>query len=213
MRNDLTDITLIVDRSGSMQACLSDAQGGINTFIEEQKKADGDALLTLIQFDTEYEFVHQGKPIQETDGYTLVPRGMTALLDAVGRGINSTGERLASISEEERPGCVVVAIVTDGHENSSKEFKRDQIRQMIEEQQNKWKWNFTFLGADQNAFDEGVSMGIPIAGIAVYDPAKHTGDAYVSASANVSRMRSATMKGEVVKSFYTAEERWKMTTG
>ena len=88
MRNDLTDITMIVDRSGSMASIKSDAEGGINTFVELQKREPGEALLTLVQFDTHYEFVHSGIPIKQVPAFTLVPRGGTAPLDAVGRAIN-----------------------------------------------------------------------------------------------------------------------------
>jgi hypothetical protein len=85
MRSDLTDITLVVDRSGSMQERRADAQGGVNAFIQKQAEEPGEALLTLVQFDTEYEIVHSGAPIHKVPEYTLEPRGATALLDAVGR--------------------------------------------------------------------------------------------------------------------------------
>jgi len=82
MNTDLTDITLVVDRSGSMDQIKDDAEGGINTLITEQAKQPGDAFLTLVQFDTEYEFIHRGVPIRQVPKYRLVPRGSTALLDA-----------------------------------------------------------------------------------------------------------------------------------
>ncbi len=88
-------MTVVLDRSGSMQICREAAEGGLNTFIEEQKKQPGETLFSLVQFDTEYEFVHKGTPIKEVSPFQLVPRGMTALLDAVGRAIVETGERLA----------------------------------------------------------------------------------------------------------------------
>ena len=97
MRNDLTDITLVVDRSGSMESIKSDAEGGINEFIRQQASEPGEALLTLMQFDTEYDLVHNGVNVTDVSPYTLVPRGMTALLDAVGRAINETGARLAAM--------------------------------------------------------------------------------------------------------------------
>jgi hypothetical protein len=97
MRTDLTDITMVIDRSGSMSSIRSDAEGGINTFIDLQKSEPGEALLSLVQFDTEYEFIHKDVPIGNVPKYTLVPRGSTALLDAVGRAINETGARLAAI--------------------------------------------------------------------------------------------------------------------
>jgi len=91
MRSDLTGITLVIDRSGSMQARQEDAQGGVNAFIEQQAKEPGEAALTLVQLDTDYEVVHSGVPVQDVPEYELVPRGCTAILDAVGRAINETG--------------------------------------------------------------------------------------------------------------------------
>ena len=207
MRQDLTDITLIVDRSGSMESCKSDAQGGINTFIEEQQKAEGEATLTLVQFDTNYEFLHRGVPIKDVPEFRLVPRGMTALLDAVGRGINEAGERLDKLAEDDRPGCVVFVIVTDGHENSSKEFSRDKVRELIERQTAEYNWQFTFLGADQKAFDEAVAMGVLPSAVATYDPNAKSGEAYKAASSNVARMRRCAMSGRGISSAFSDDER------
>ena len=89
-----------------------------------------------------------------------MPRGSTALLDAVGRAINETGDRLAKTPEQDRPGLVVFVIVTDGQENSSKEFSKARIKEMIDEQQKKYNWQFTFLGANQDAFAEAGGIGI-----------------------------------------------------
>src|SRR5262249_34920935 len=152
MRKDLTDITVVVDRSGSMAACQSDAEGGLNTFINEQKRLPGESLFTLVQFDTEYEFVHKGIPIRDVPPYHLVPRGSTALLDAVGRAIIETGERLRNMKEADRPGLVVFVILTDGQENSSREFQLAKIKEMVQHQQDVYKWQFTYLGANQDAF-------------------------------------------------------------
>lgn len=206
MRKDLTDITMVIDRSGSMESIRADAEGGINTFIDSQKKESGEALFTLVQFDTEYEFVHRGVAIGEVSRYSLVPRGATALLDAVGRAINETGSRLAAMPEHERPGLVVLVIVTDGQENSSKEFNRDKIRQMIEHQQSVYRWQFTFLAANQDAFAEGATLGIAPAGIADFDAKKHF-FAYRSVSNKMSRMRKALSDGETVDNNFTDEER------
>ena len=128
MKSDLTDITLVVDRSGSMQEIRSDAEGGVNAFVEKQAEEPGEALLTLVQFDTEYDFVHKGVPIDKVPKYELHPRGATALLDAVGRAINETGERLAKMAEPDRPGLVIVVIMTDGLENSSREFTKSKSK-------------------------------------------------------------------------------------
>lgn len=209
MKTDLTDITLVVDRSGSMAQVREDAEGGVNSFIEQQAKEPGEALLTLVQFDTEYEFLHKGVPISQVPKYELVPRGMTALLDAVGRAINETGERLAKMDEQDRPGLVVFVVMTDGEENSSKEFSKADIKAMIQRQQDKYHWHFTFLGANQDAFAEAGGMGIAAAGVANFAMDKMVA-AYAATGEKVSRMRQQHRVGEAVSNEFTEEERGKM---
>lgn len=206
MRTDLTDITMVVDRSGSMQGIREDAEGGINAFIDAQKQEEGETLLTLVQFDTEYEFVHNGTPVADVGAYQLKPRGSTALLDAVGRAINETGRRLADMNEAVRPGLVVFVIVTDGQENSSREFSRAKIREMIQHQQTVYNWQFSFLAANQDAFAEGAAMGITQDGIANFAMGKVRGT-YAVTAAKVSRMKQAVREGRTVDNRYTEQER------
>ena len=209
MRSDLTDITLVIDRSGSMEEIHSDAEGGVNAFIREQSQQQGEALLTLVQFDDEHEFVHRGIPVKQVPAYTLVPRGGTALLDAVGRAINQTGERLARMPEADRPGLVILVIVTDGEENASREFSKVRIKKMIQRQQQKYNWHFTFLGADQDAFAEAGGIGIPANGAANF--AKNKVDAaFVGTIRKVGRMRTQQRKGQAVSNDFTDEERQDM---
>jgi len=209
MRSDLTDITLVVDRSGSMQERRADAQGGVNAFIQKQAEEPGEALLTLVQFDTEYEIVHSGTPIHKVPEYTLEPRGATALLDAVGRAINETGNRLAAVEEADRPGLVVFVITTDGLENSSREFTKAQIKEMIQHQQEKYDWHFTFLGANQDAFAEAGGLGIRPASAAQYSMDK-VAAAYEGTAQKIARMRGQSRRGEPVLDEFTDEERKKM---
>lgn len=209
MNTDLTDITLVIDRSGSMAKIQEDAEGGVNTFIMQQTKEPGEALVTLLQFDTEYEFLHQGMPIRQVPEYKLVPRGMTALLDAVGRAVNETSERLLKMAEPDRPGLVILVIVTDGHENSSKEFTKDQIKEMIERQQQEHNWHFTFLGANHDAFAEAGGMGIDAAGVADFRMDK-VAAAWQGTASKVARMRTQRSAGETVKNEFTDKEREEM---
>ena len=209
MRTDLTDITLVVDRSGSMEAIRQDAMGGVNRFIRDQAEKPGEALLTLVQFDTEYEFVHRAVPIGSVPEYVLTPRGGTALLDAVGRAINETGERLAAIPEADRPGLVVFVVMTDGQENSSREFTKAQVKEKIEHQQNGYAWQFVFLGANQDAFAEAGSMGMQAAAAANFSIHK-VDAAMAAASASVGRMRKQRMASETVQNAFTDEERQSM---
>jgi Mg-chelatase subunit ChlD len=209
MRAELTDIVLVVDRSGSMASVKEDAEGGINAFLAKQAKQPGEALVTLLQFDTEYEFLYQGVPIEQAPKYELNPRGMTALLDAVGRAINETGERLAKMAEEDRPSLVVIVVMTDGQENSSKEFTKSQLKKMIKRQQNEFNWHFTFLGANQDAFAEAGGMGIQAAGVANYTTGK-VAAAWQGTAGKVARMRNQRSAGETVTNEFTTEEREEM---
>jgi len=209
MRSDLTDITLVVDRSGSMSNVREDAEGGVNEFINHQAKEPGEAYLTLVQFDTDYEFVYKGVPIQDAKPYHLVPRGMTALLDAVGRAMNETGERLSAMNESDRPGLVIFVVMTDGLENSSREFTKAQLKEMIERQQRDYNWHFTFLGANQDAFAEAGAIGIRQGGAATYAVGKEKA-AYAATMNKVARMRSAARQGETVVNEFTDEEREQM---
>jgi uncharacterized protein YegL len=164
MRDNFSDISIVLDRSGSMEAVADDTIGGFNRFLLDQKQAPGDGVLTLVQFDTMYEFVHQAKPLAEVpplDRKTFVPRGSTALLDAIGRTINETVARLEKTDESQLPGTVIFVILTDGQENSSREFSRDMVFKQIKEQQEKRKWQFVFLGANQDAIAEAGMLGVP----------------------------------------------------
>src|SRR5712671_3389984 len=117
-----THYVLIIDRSGSMARIRDDTQGGVRHFIAEQATVPGKATLSLYQFDTEHDRVHDFADLAGLPPYTLTPRGGTALNDACARAISETGARLAALSEDTRPGKVVVVIATDGQENSSSEF-------------------------------------------------------------------------------------------
>lgn len=161
MNQDHTEIIIVLDRSGSMSRIKTDMEGGLNQFFEDQKKLPGKCTVTLAQFDDSYEVVYEGRDIKEVPEAKLVPRGNTALLDAVGRTISAVGERLAKMDEADRPGRVLFLIVTDGEENSSREYKSvDKIKQMIQHQTDKYSWCFVFLGANQDAFQSGGRIGI-----------------------------------------------------
>lgn len=194
MDKNLTEIILVSDRSGSMSNCREEAEGGINRFIEEQKDATGEAKLTLVQFDDVYEVVHDGIPIKDVPKYELHPRGWTALLDAIGKAMATVGERLSKTKDEDRPGLVVCVISTDGHENKSSEYTRPQIKEMIEDQQKNYNWQFQFLGANIDAIMTGSQMGIQPA-MAVNLDVKNIQKAYSYSSDKLKRMRIATSRG------------------
>ena len=185
---DLTLIAVLVDRSGSMAQWREDMEGGLNAFVESQASEPGDAEITLAQFDTKYELVWPLCAIKDAPKYTLTPRGCTALLDAMGRFITEVGEELAKRDEADRPGKVIVCIVTDGLENSSKDWTRDKVKALVEQQCSQWGWEFVFLGADMDAVQEGASLGIPQTSSLTFDKA-NARLTYAMASDYVSTVR------------------------
>lgn len=193
MPASLTEIVCIIDRSGSMESIRADAIGGFNAFLEEQQKLPGEAHLTLVLFDHEYERLFEGLPLADVPPLshtTYVPRGTTALLDAVGRTIDEVGARLAATPEAERPTKVLVCILTDGQENASRGYTRQRVREMIEHQQQKYSWEFQFLAANQDAFAEAGHLGIAPGDVATFvaDSAGTLG-AFATISQRVARTR------------------------
>jgi len=157
------DITVILDRSGSMESIATDVVGGFNHFVTEQRAQPGDCRLTLVQFDNEYEVVYAGRPIAEATHLTadtFQPRGTTALLDAIGRTIDATGDRLRTLPEAERADRVLVVIITDGLENASTDYTRARVFEMISTQRDVYRWSFLFMAANQDAIQEGGHIGI-----------------------------------------------------
>ena len=197
MIQDYTHITVILDRSGSMESIRDDTIGGFNTFLEQQKAEPGTATLTLVQFDTQdpYEVIHKFKPIKEVAPLTretFVPRASTPLLDALGRGINDLEASIGQLKEEDRPAKVVVVIVTDGQENSSREFRKDQIEKMVKEKREKHAWQFVFLSADLAAIEDAKAVGMDADAMLAYQKnAKGAAGAWASLSAQTANYRGA----------------------
>ncbi len=176
------EIILIADRSGSMHSIQKDAQGGINAFIEEQKK-EGNANLTFIEFDSSIDAVYKQTDINEVTEYELEPRGGTALYDAI-------GATLANADNISTTGKKIVVIVTDGDENASQEWTRETIFERIDSLKESG-WDFLFLAAGQDAMTVGLGLGIS-AGETVNFAASSIGtvDAYGLASTYTTNLRS-----------------------
>jgi hypothetical protein len=157
-----TAISLVVDRSGSMHNIASDTVGSVKQFIKDQRALSGAASLVLTQFDDEIETVYAYGSLQNVDeeafGKQYAPRGSTALLDAIGRAVINLSAELAKLPETERPERKVVAIVTDGYENSSREFTKEKIAEMVKAKEAEG-WNFIFLGATLDAINVAQSYG------------------------------------------------------
>ena len=171
-----TQITVVLDRSGSMGQVCDDAIGGFNTFLaRQQEDADG-TTLTLVQFDHEYTVVCTETPVAEVDPLTrdtYVPRGQTALNDAIGRTIVELDERLARSRPDDRPERVLFVVLTDGYENASEEFSTDRVRRLIELHEQKPGWTFVYLAADVDAFAEGGLRGIAAARAYSFSKGEH----------------------------------------
>jgi hypothetical protein len=213
-----TDITILLDRSGSMRHVCDDTIGGINAFIEGQQNLPGKSTLSLIQFDDKYEpnFVgHDIKIIKiapKLTRDTYQPRGWTRLLDAIGRAIDETGERLAAMPEDQRPGKVIFVIQTDGFENDSRVFRGDEgrmkIADKIRHQTEVYNWQFVFLGANQDAIIVAQGIGIaPKAAMTYAAKDDGTSKAFMAASSYVTKMRCAQSFGEMDKVAFTDEQR------
>lgn len=185
-----TAISVLLDRSGSMRTIRKDAEGGLRALIEDQRTQPGRATLRLAQFDQHYEVVHPSLFLDQVPMPELHPRGVTALLDAWGRAMTEFGEELAALPEEQRPGNVVFVVVTDGAENASREWSRQQVFDMVREQTEKWGWTFLFIAANQDAVAEGGKYGVPGAQSATYShDADGAQSAFGSTSAAITRTR------------------------
>lgn len=195
MDNNYTDITLVVDKSSSMQSCWKEAEDGLNAFIKEQQNKEGRATLTLVEFSGDSTTLCCGVDIKDAPNYRLRPNGWTALYDAMGRAIQMTGNRLAVMPEEQRPGLVLFVVVTDGEENQSRAFTAAKIREMVELQQNVYKWQFLYLGANVNLDKLHEEVQIKTSGMANYN-VRNTAQAYGMAASKVGLMRAAAARGD-----------------
>ncbi|MFN9410295.1 MAG: vWA domain-containing protein [Akkermansiaceae bacterium] len=163
MNQNLSEIVYILDRSGSMEPLQQAAIDGFNEFLKGQLDSPGDANLSLMLFDDEFNKIHDRTPLQKVRALnhkTYSPRGSTALLDASGFSIDTLGKQLAAEPEEKRPGKVIVAIYTDGYENASNHYTLKEIHQRITRQRKEFAWEFLFLAANQDAIATATQMGI-----------------------------------------------------
>jgi len=163
MNPNHTEIAFILDRSGSMASMVEPAIAGFNSLLSEQQTLPGSARFSLVLFDDHYEVPVASMPIAEVQPLntnTYQPRGSTALLDTIGRTIDELGARLANAPEAERPGQVLVAILTDGEENASRQFTWKDISDRIRHQTDVYQWRFLFLGANQDAIATASRMSI-----------------------------------------------------
>ncbi len=163
MRDNLTELVFILDRSGSMSGLESDTIGGFNSMIEKQQKEEGEAFVSTVLFDDRCDVLHDRVKIEDVRKMTdkdYFVRGCTALLDAVGGAINHIGNIQKYAREEDRPAKTLFVITTDGLENASRKYSFQDVKRMIERQKEKYHWEFLFLGANIDAIEVAENMGI-----------------------------------------------------
>ena len=163
MKKGLTEIVFILDKSGSMSGLESDTIGGYNSFLERQKKVEGEAIVSTVLFSDYSKVIHDRVELAKVEPLTdkqYTTDGCTALLDAIGGAIHHIGNVHKYARDEDRPEKTVFVITTDGQENSSCEYTYAKIKNMIERQQEKYGWEFIFLGANIDAIGEAAKLGI-----------------------------------------------------
>jgi uncharacterized protein YegL len=156
------DVIFILDRSGSMSGLESDTIGGFNALIKKQKKLEGDIAISTLLFDDHMEWLHDRVALSTIESLTEASyfvRGTTALLDAIGLALTKMSSVYQTLGPE-KPTQVMVVIMTDGHENASKEYSLNVIQTLVQTFKEEAKWEFLFLGANIDAMDTGMSMGI-----------------------------------------------------
>jgi len=200
-KEDLTHIAIILDRTGSMEEIREDTIGGFNAFLKEQQNLPDEATLSLIQFDSQntYEVIHHFEKIKDVPkltSETYVPRASTPLLDAIGRGINDLESTLEKMQPTQRPANVVMVIITDGQENSSREFGKNQIVKMIKAKQEKG-WQFVYLSADLASINDAMEYGMHAHATMAFDKT-HVGTQHMWSSSSKALARYRAKKSKSV---------------
>lgn len=206
MNNNRAHLTIVLDRSGSMSSIAEDMEGGLNTFIKEQKELPGELTVSFYRFDDICEKVLDFVPVQMIGNLKLEPRNSTALNDAIGKAVRETGETLSKMREKDRPALVTVMIVTDGGENASKEYTSQMVKDMVSEQENKYNWKFTYLGANQDSFSVAKNYGLNLDSVSNY-ATKNSENVWKDYNFKMRNARSASVNGASVSMNYSESER------
>lgn len=195
MKNGITEMVFILDRSGSMGGLESDTIGGFNAMIEKQKKQEGKAYVTTVLFDHEVNVLHDRVALDEIQPMTdkdYTVRGTTALIDAIGMTIGRIKGQHKELSEDEVPEHTIFVITTDGMENASKEYSSKDVKKMIEHQKKKHNWEFLFIGANIDAVETAKHFGIDKSRAVNYKAdARGTGVLYNAVSSVVGSVRKS----------------------
>ena len=163
MNNNLTELVFILDKSGSMAGLEGDTIGGFNSMVERQKKEPGEALLSAVLFSNDSTVIYDRVDIKKVEPMTDAQYrvgGCTALLDAIGGAVHHIGNVHKYAREEDVPGKTIFVITTDGMENASRRYGVGEVKKMVERQQEKYGWEFLFLGANMDAISQAGDFGI-----------------------------------------------------
>ena len=194
MKQNLTEIVFILDRSGSMAGLEADTIGGFNAMIEKQKAEPGQALISTVLFDNDTQVIHDRVPLDRIQPLTdrdYYVRGCTALLDAVGGAIHHIGNVHKYARREDVPRRTLFVITTDGMENASRWYTYERVKAMIEHEKQKYGWEFLFLGANIDAAREAARFGIDADRAANYHAdRKGTGVIYEAVNKTVTNFRA-----------------------
>lgn len=177
MKDNYTHISVVIDRSASMVSMAKDVIGGFNSLLEDQARVCDEATMTVVRFDNQYEVISDFLPIsgvEKLNSHNFVPRGGTALLDAMGKTMNDVRARINAMPEDQKPSKAIFVFITDGQENESREYTRERVFEMIsdlksEEREDRINWEFVFVGANQDAIQAGNSLGIRGSASLTYD--------------------------------------------
>lgn len=195
MKENLTELVFILDRSGSMQSLTADTIGGFNSLIEKQRREPGECLVSTVLFNNNSAVLHDRKLLSEIKEMTAAEysaQGGTALIDAIGAAIHHIGNVHKYARTEDVPQHTLFVIITDGMENSSHMYTSDKVKQMIERQKSKYGWEFLFIGANIDAVETAQSFGISEDRAVDYlADSEGTNTVFNSVCAAVSMVRSA----------------------
>lgn len=199
MRTGYTHIAVVLDESGSMSDLKQSTIDSFNKFVKEQSEMEGEATISLVKFNNlvhaQYHFQRLDAPMVKLNAENYRPGGTTALYDAEGWTIEYTGKRLAEMTEDARPEKVIVVIITDGLENASTDFTREKIEATIKHQEEVYKWQVIFLGANHSATASAQSMGISMASAMTYASSpRGVESAYEAMSENLLNYRAGLTK-------------------
>lgn len=221
MKANFIHVCFIVDSSGSMALSIDDVKGGFKKIIEEQKaNTEGECAVSYFDFNSKVTEVYRGKNVKDINSeLEYTPFGMTALMDGVGIAIDTIGKWLNSMPEDEKPEQNLIVIITDGKENFSKEYSASRVREMIKHQQDKYSWNFVFLGADLTNVEEAIDLGIKTRGITTkaslgktYDIVNYALSLYRNIN-GTKEQKLATMDAYLCSSIDTMNDDYQKVTG